>query len=82
MAPFSNERLQWIEGRLFCLARMANELSQRSMTYEVKLRVEGASHIARNVFNEIQAERMQLMVERQVIETYNQEQYQAAPKHS
>jgi hypothetical protein len=61
---------------------MANELSQRSMTYEAKLRVNGAAQIAHGVFNAIQAERMQLMVERQVIETYNEEQYQAAPEHS
>ena len=81
MSPFSNERLQWIEGRLFCLARMANELQQRSLGYEVRLRVEGANHIARGAYNEIQTERLKLMVEKQVIETYNQEQYQSALEH-
>ncbi len=75
MSPFSQERVQWIEARLFCLARMAGELSSRRSYYASRLRLDDATSafVTQDAYNAIQSERVQLMAERQVIEDYNRE---------
>ncbi len=83
MSPYSNERAQWIEARLFCLAHMARdnlaEGARRANQY-----MTGDPHeahmLSREVLKVINIERLALMAERAVIEAYNQERYQRAPE--
>lgn len=74
MPPFSQERAQWIEGRLFCLARMARDLSANGMkraTTFIPGDYQEAFIINKGALEEVQRERMVLMAERAVIEEYN-----------
>lgn len=77
MQPFSDERLQWIEGRLFCLARMARENAgegaKRATMYMTGEPRE--SHmLMTEALKQINVERLVLMAEREVISDYNADQ--------
>ena len=77
MAPFSPERVQWIEGRLFCLARMARQHAQEGMKRALHYTAQDyqEAHAAyRSALEAIQVERLVLMAERAVIDEYNAEQ--------
>lgn len=76
MSPFSPERAQWIEERLFCLARMARdnagEGAKRANSYMTSEPRE-AHILMSEALKQINVERLTLMAERAVIEQYSQE---------
>ena len=77
MSPFSKERLDWIEARLFCLARMARDHAQegqkRAQQYTAQNYQE--AHAAwQAALAAIHVERLILMSERKVIDDYNEDQ--------
>ena len=69
MLPLTQERLRWVEARLFTLARTANELSSRSQAYVNRIPNGGGAVYMQSLMN-IGAERLELMAEQQVIEDY------------
>ena len=76
MSPFSNERLAWIEARLFCLARMAHALYQtgQKRAQQITADYQEAHLLYKSALQNIHTERLELMVERQVIDDYNKDQ--------
>jgi hypothetical protein len=76
MLPLTQDRLHWVEARLFTLARMAVEMAANRQAYQGRLRVDiqVAAPALQQAYMDIQAERALLMVERQVIEQYLHDQ--------
>lgn len=74
MSPYSKERAEWVEARLFCLANMARdhlaEGAKRANQY-----MTGDPHeahlLSREALKAINVERLQLMAERSVIQEYD-----------
>jgi hypothetical protein len=75
MYPISNERLLWLEARIFLLGRMINELTLRQARYQTRPQYAQQHH---NVMSAMIAEQLQLNIEKNCIEAYNEEQAQAA----
>lgn len=79
MSPYSNERAQWIEGRLFCLANMARD-NLADGAKRANQFMTGDPHeahmLSREALKAINTERLMLMAERSVIEQYNKENTQ------
>ena len=75
MSPFSPERLQWIEARLFCLARMANELNATGLKRAQYMvgEYQEAHALFRAALSGVHTERLQLIAERAVIDAYAKE---------
>lgn len=76
MSPYSDERVQWIEARLFCLANMARDnaaegprRANRFMTGDPR----EAHLMATEALKQINIERLMLMAERAVIDQYNRD---------
>lgn len=67
MYPISNERLSWIEARIFLLGRMIQELTSRQTRYQANLRY-GSLHP--QVMEAMYTEQLQLNIERNCIEEY------------
>jgi len=67
MYPISNERLSWLEARIFLLGRMINELTLRQSRYQVRPQY-AAQH--GNVMTAMIAEQLQLNIEKNSIEEY------------
>ena len=83
MSPISKERVQWIEERLFILARtvqtMRREGPRTANRYFTDSQQE-AHGIFTKTMQDLQGERLALMMERAAIEEYFQERYQGAPE--
>ena len=71
MYPISNERLSWVEARIFLLGRMIQELSIHQSRYHSNPRY-GALHP--QVMQELYAEQLKLNIERNALEEYFSEQ--------
>lgn len=76
MSPFSQERAEWVEARLFCLARMSREVradgaknARQFMTNDGH----EAHMLANEALKSINVERLQLMAERTAIKDYEEE---------
>ncbi len=73
MSPYSNERAQWVEARLFCLANMARDHLTEGPRRAIQF-MTGDPHeahlMSREVLKVINTERLMLMAERAVIEEY------------
>jgi hypothetical protein len=73
MPPISKERLEWIEARLFILARTLGVLNEKGYTYAQ--RVKDSNHVyLTQAAADLQAERILLMAEREAIEVYLNEE--------
>lgn len=75
MYPISNERLSWLEGRIFLLGRMINELTARQARYQTRPQY-AQQHPT--VMNAMIAEQLQLNIEKNCIEQYFEDQAQAS----
>jgi hypothetical protein len=75
MYPISNERLLWLEARIFLLGRMINELTLRQARYQTRPQYAQQHHA---VLNAMIAEQLQLNIEKNCIEQYFEDQAQAA----
>lgn len=71
MYPISNERVNWLEARIFLLGRMINELTARQSRYQVRPQY-AAQHS--NVMTAMIAEQLQLNIEKNCIEEYLDDQ--------
>lgn len=67
MHPLSQERLLWVEARIFTLGRMIQELTLRQSRYQQNQRY-GRLHP--HVMDTMLAEQLQLNIERNVIEEF------------
>lgn len=67
MYPISNERLQWVEARIFLLGRMIQELTIRQTRYQQN---PSRAQVQPQVMNAMVAEQLQLSIERNCIEEY------------
>jgi len=77
MSPFSQERADWVESRLFCLAKMAHDLNTNGMnraTFYVNGEYTEAFAANKAALSAVHVERLQLMAERQVIQDHAKEQ--------
>ena len=79
MYPFSNERLLWIEARIFLLGRMIAELTLRQSRYQSRPQYAQQHHA---VMSAMVAEQLQLNVEKNCIEQYFEEQAQAGQRQA
>ena len=79
MYPISNERVQWLEARIFLLGRMIQEFNLRQTRYQ-----QNASRVQVHpqVMQAMVAEQLQLNIEKNCIEAYLEEQAQAAEADS
>lgn len=76
MPPISRERLQWIEARLFILARSAQTMRRDGLRTANRYFTDSqqeAHLIFTKTMQDINAERLALMMERTAIEEYLQE---------
>ena len=76
MPPISQERLEWIEARLFILARTAQTLRREGLRHTNRYFTDSqpeAHAIFTKTMQDINAERLALMMERLAIEEYLQE---------
>lgn len=83
MPPISRERFKWIEERLFILARTVQTLRRDGARYANRYFTDSqqeAHNIYSKTLQDLQAERLALMMERTSIEEYFQEQYLKAPE--
>lgn len=71
MYPISNERLSWLEARIFLLGRMIQELTLRQARYQTNQRY-GRLHP--HVMDTMLAEQLQLNIEKNAIEEYLESQ--------
>jgi hypothetical protein len=67
MYPISNERVQWLEARIFLLGRMIQELTLRQARYQTRPQYAQQHH---TVLNAMIAEQLQLNIEKNCIEQY------------
>lgn len=67
MYPISNERISWLEARIFLLGRMINELTRSQSRYQTRPTY-AAQHS--NVMSAMIAEQLQLNIEKNCIEDY------------
>ncbi len=67
MYPISNERVSWLEARIFILGRMINELTRSQSRYQTRPTY-AAQH--GNVMMAMIAEQLQLNIEKNCIEEY------------
>lgn len=67
MYPISNERVQWLDARIFLLGRMINELTRSQSRYQTRPTY-AAQHS--NVMSAMIAEQLQLNIEKNCIEDY------------
>ncbi len=67
MYPISNERVSWLEARIFILGRMINELTRSQSRYQTRPTY-AAQHS--NVMSAMIAEQLQLNIEKNCIEEY------------
>ena len=78
MEHLSQQRLDWIDGRLFTLARMAHELRLNGMRlatgHAMTMTSNDASALVMEALKTVNVERLSLMVERSVITDYNRQQ--------
>lgn len=84
MPPISKDRLGWIQARLFILARTVQVLRRDGLRYANRHFTESAQEahaIWAQTMQDINKERLALMMERTAIEEYFQEQYQKAPEN-
>ena len=67
MHPISNERVEWLEARIFLLGRMINELTHRQSRYQ-----QNAHRVAVHpqVLQSMVAEQLQLNIEKNCIDEY------------
>lgn len=76
MPPISEERLQWIEARLFILARTVQTMRRDGLRHATRYFSESqqeAHAIWSQTMQELNKERLSLMMERIAIEEYLQE---------
>lgn len=74
MQPISKERADWIEARLYVLSRMAGELTARGNAFASRLNhVSDPYTSILHALQQINTERIMLIVERKVIEDYAEE---------
>jgi len=76
MSPISHERLNWIESRLFILARTAQTLRREGPRHANRYFTDNpqeAHAIFVKTMQDVQAERLNLMMERMAIEEYLEE---------
>lgn len=81
MDPISSERVRWIEERLFILARTVQHLRRNGLPTANRYFTDSqqeAHGIFSKTMQDLQAERLALMMERSAIEEYFQERYQKA----
>lgn len=71
MYPISNERLSWVEARIFLLGRMISELTRNQSRYQSNQRY-GALHP--QVMQELYAEQLKLNIERNALTEYLEEE--------
>lgn len=76
MYPISNERVSWLEARIFLLGRMIQELTLRQSRYQVRPQY-AAQH--GNVMAAMIAEQLQLNIEKNCIEEYLESQKPTVP---
>ena len=78
MEHLSQQRLDWIDGRLFTLARMTHELRLNGMRlatgHGMTMTSNDASALVMEALKTVNVERLSLMVERSVINDYNRQQ--------
>ena len=67
MYPISNERISWLEARIFILSRMINELTRNQSRYQTRPTY-AAQHS--HVMTSMIAEQLQLNIEKNCIEEY------------
>lgn len=67
MHPISNERVNWLDARIFLLGRMINELTLRQSRYQTRPQ-HAQQHSA--VMTAMIAEQLQLNIEKNCIEEY------------
>lgn len=67
MYPISNERISWLEARIFLLGRMIRELTSRQARYQMNQRY---SSLHPQVMEAMYAEQLQLNIEKNCIEEY------------
>ena len=67
MYPISNERISWLEARIFILGRMINELTRSQARYQTRPTY-AAQHS--HVMSAMIAEQLQLNIEKNCIEEY------------
>jgi hypothetical protein len=75
MYPISNERVQWLEARIFLLGRMIQELTLRQARYQTRPQYAQQHHV---VMSTMIAEQLQLNIEKNCIEQYLEDQAQAS----
>lgn len=76
MPPISEERLQWIQARLFILARTVQTMRRDGLRHANRYFSESqqeAHGIFMKTMQDLNAERLSLMMERAAIEEYMQE---------
>ena len=74
MYPISNERISWLEARIFILGRMINELTRSQSRYQTRPTY-AAQHS--HVMSTMIAEQLQLNIEKNCIEEYLQGEAEA-----
>ena len=78
MQHFSQERLDWIDGRLFTLARTAMQLRGNGLRlingHQMAPDAQSAAQLLNAALTNVNAERLALMAERAAINEYNQDQ--------
>ena len=76
MPPISKERLEWIEARLFILARTVQTLRRDGLRHANRYFTDSqqeAHAVFMKTLQDLQAERLALMMERSAIEEFFQE---------
>lgn len=76
MPPISKERFEWIEARLFILARTVQTLRREGLTYANRYFTDSqneAHAIWAQTLQDLNKERLALMMERRAIEEYFQD---------
>jgi hypothetical protein len=76
MPPVSQERLEWIEERLFIIARSLGVLRRDGVRIAVRSLTESgaeAQALSLNAMQQLNIERLSLLAERQAINDYMQE---------
>ena len=84
MPPISPERLQWIEARLFILARTMQVMRRDGLRHANRYfndSPQEAHGVWAQTMQDLNKERMALMMERIAIEEYFQERHQKAPEN-
>lgn len=77
MPPISQERLDWIEARLFILARTVQTMRREGLKHATRYFTDSpqeAHSIFMKTMQDLQAERLALMMERASIAEYLEEQ--------